>query len=48
MAGLVLGDAATEIATLEAELAAELSCSSDAYEEGEERRSRIGSAAYGT
>jgi hypothetical protein len=39
-----MGDAAAKIAALEAELATELSCSSDAYEEGEERRSRIGSA----
>jgi hypothetical protein len=36
------GDTATEIAVVEAELA----CSSAAYEEGKERRSRINSAAY--
>jgi hypothetical protein len=42
MANEFPGDAAVEIAVVEAELA----CSSAAYEEGEERRSRIGSAAY--
>jgi hypothetical protein len=42
MAGDVLGDATGEIAALETELV----CSSATYEEGEKRRSRIGSAAY--